>query len=190
MEWKKHPTIIGYVANENGDIAKIDETSLFPFEDLKIIKQSVKKNGYLCFGCNGKTTSSHRFIYECFNGIIGYGMVIDHINGDKSDNRIINLRKVTTEENNSNPITMERQLNRKREKNGKKVLKRDKDTNEILGYYESVRQAGEENHICPNYIRWVCNGKKGYYTAGGFKWEWAKYRYSCKWGKWWISGDL
>lgn len=190
MEWKEHPIIVGYMANENGEIAKYDESSLFPFETLKIIKQTKNSNGYLIFTCNKKSKISHRFVYECFHGKIKNGLVIDHINCIKTDNRIDNLRAVTTKENNSNPITHSRQVKSKRELNGKKVLKIDKKTNEIVCYYESIRQAAEENHISPNYIRWVCSGKKGYYTAGGYKWEFAKYKYSCKWGKWWISGDL
>lgn len=190
MEWKEHPTIVGYLANEKGEIARVDETSLFPLDTLKIVKQTLNSTGYLMFTCHKKSKIAHRFIYECFYGLIEKGMVIDHINCDRTDNRIENLRKTTTKENNSNPITVKRQLEMKREKNGKKVLKLDKKTGEILGYYESVRQAAEENGTLPQYIRWVCNGKKGYYSAAGYKWEWAKYRYSCKWGKWWISGDL
>jgi len=190
MEWKEHPTIVGYLANENGEIARIDETSLFPLDTLNIVKQTLNSTGYLMFTCHKKSKIAHRFIYECFYGPIEKGLVIDHINCNRTDNRIENLRKVTAKENNSNPITVKRQLEIKREKNGKKVLKRDKKTGEILGYYESVRQAAEENGTLPQYIRWVCNGKKGYYSSAGYKWEWAKYRYSCKWGKWWISGDL
>lgn len=190
MEWKEHPVINGYWANKNGEIARVDETSLFPEETLKIIKQTLNSTGYLIFMCHGKSRSSHRFVYECFNGLIEGRMVIDHINTKKTDNRIENLRAVTYAENNANPITKQRQLEGKREKNGKPVLKLDKDTGELIDYYDAVRQAGAENNICPQYIRWVCNGKPGYYTAGGFKWKWADYRYSCKWGKWWPSGDL
>lgn len=190
MEWKKHPVIVGFWANKNGEIARIDETSLFPEETLKIVKQTKTANGYLVFRCHGKNKNSHRFIYECFYGLIEKGLVIDHINTKKTDNRIENLRAVTYAENNANPITKKSQVKGKREKNGKPVLKLDKDTGKLLEYYDAVRQAGIENNICPQYIRWVCNKKPGYYTAGGFKWEWAKYRYSCKWGKWWPSEDI
>lgn len=190
MEWKEHPTIVGYLANENGEIAKIDETNLFPMDTLKIITQTKSSTGYLVFNCHGKSKISHRFIYECFYGTIEKGYVIDHINTMRDDNRIFNLRAVTAKENNLNPITMEKLTEAKRKKCGKPVLKRDKKTNEILGYYDGVRQAAEENNTYPSYIRWVCNGKPGYYSAAGYKWEWAKYRYSCKWGKWWPSDDL
>ena len=34
--------------------------------------------------------SVHRFVYECFNGIIPDGKVIDHVNNIKDDNRLCN----------------------------------------------------------------------------------------------------
>ena len=37
-----------------------------------------------------KTYLVHRFIYECFNGVIAEGMEIDHINNNKEDNRLCN----------------------------------------------------------------------------------------------------
>lgn len=52
----------------------------------------------------------HKIIYITFNGEIPQGYEIDHINGDKTDNRLENLRCVTHKENCSNPITFERFL--------------------------------------------------------------------------------
>lgn len=41
----------------------------------------------------------NRFVWECFNGPIPEAMVIDHINDDKSDNRLCNLQLLTIREN-------------------------------------------------------------------------------------------
>lgn len=41
----------------------------------------------------------HRIVYETFNGSIEKGLVIDHLNGNKQDNRLINLEKCTHQEN-------------------------------------------------------------------------------------------
>ena len=42
---------------------------------------------------------AHRLIWEHVHGPIPAGMSIDHINGDRADNRISNLRLVTHQEN-------------------------------------------------------------------------------------------
>jgi hypothetical protein len=46
-----------------------------------------------------KTFTVHRLIYMAFNGEISNGKVIDHIDGDKSNNSIKNLREVSQREN-------------------------------------------------------------------------------------------
>lgn len=45
---------------------------------------------------------SHRLIYTMHNGDIEKGLFIDHIDGDKTNNRIDNLRVVTNQENTFN----------------------------------------------------------------------------------------
>ncbi len=50
----------------------------------------------------GKTSIVSRIIWELFNGKIPEGMQIDHINGDSTDNRISNLRCVTSKTNSHN----------------------------------------------------------------------------------------
>jgi len=61
--------------------------------------------GYKRFNATDKTLKkritvlAHRFVYEHFNGPIPDGLQIDHINRDKADNRISNLRAVTQLEN-------------------------------------------------------------------------------------------
>lgn len=48
----------------------------------------------------------HRLVYMTFVGEIPEGMQIDHIDGDKSNNNLDNLRCVSPKENSNNPNTI------------------------------------------------------------------------------------
>ena len=72
------------------------------------------KYGYICvpLSKNGKKIFFyvHRLVYTAFNGPIPEGMQIDHIDGDKSNNKLTNLRAVSPKVNSNNPITRVRYL--------------------------------------------------------------------------------
>lgn len=61
----------------------------------------VNRRGYRLINYKGKRYRSHRLVWVIHNGCIADGEM-DHINGVKDDNRIINLRVVTTQENQKN----------------------------------------------------------------------------------------
>jgi hypothetical protein len=60
------------------------------------------KYGYLSAKLNKKTYYVHRLIWTICNGTIPEGFDVDHINGNRSDNIIKNLRLVTRQGNNQN----------------------------------------------------------------------------------------
>ena len=64
-----------------------------PLRELK----AKDNNGYLCVSLNGKTYRWHQLVWRNFNG--RYENVIDHIDGNPSNNLISNLRNVTQGEN-------------------------------------------------------------------------------------------
>jgi hypothetical protein len=58
--------------------------------------------GYWRVRIEGKTYQLHRIIWIMHNGDIEKGLVVDHKNGIKDDNRIDNLRPLTRQENSFN----------------------------------------------------------------------------------------
>jgi hypothetical protein len=69
---------------------------------IKIGKKcgSIDKNGYVIISFKKQRYRAHRLIFMMFNGYVPD--VIDHINGNRSDNRIENLREATAVQNMQN----------------------------------------------------------------------------------------
>ena len=91
-----HPVYDLYASDENGNVTNI----------IKKVPSKSKKHssGYVyCtvrkYGGKQKRCILHRFVWECFNGVMPEGKVIDHINNDKKDNRLCNLQLVTQQQN-------------------------------------------------------------------------------------------
>jgi len=79
-----------------GKFAKIDKGML---EEMWITDWSLTADGYPATNRNGKRVYLHDIILL---GLKKPGDIADHINGDKLDNRSINLRLVTKQQNNMN----------------------------------------------------------------------------------------
>lgn len=69
----------------------------------RILRPEKLKNGYLrvCLYRDGKAKpfSIHRLVWAAFNGPIPNGMQINHLNEDKTDNRLENLSLVSAKAN-------------------------------------------------------------------------------------------
>lgn len=85
----------------------IRKKSIFSSKIGSIVGGFHKKNGYIRTTINKKEFLLHRLIYLYHYGVLKDGLEIDHINGNKTDNRIENLRMVTRQHN---------QWNRKKDK--------------------------------------------------------------------------
>lgn len=59
-----------------------------------------RADGYICVGIGGSVYLAHRIIYKMITGC--EAEYIDHINGNRSDNRASNIRSVSSSVNNKN----------------------------------------------------------------------------------------
>lgn len=76
-----------------------DDGSVWSYKTDKWLKLATSSNGYACVRLNGKTQSVHRLVAEAYCDK-GEGCdQVNHINGDKQDNRAENLEWVTASEN-------------------------------------------------------------------------------------------
>ena len=71
----------------------------------KLVKNVANSsNGYCLVGFNGRKVAYHRIIWILLNGDIPAGMQIDHIDGNRINNDIDNLRLVSHRENGQNRV--------------------------------------------------------------------------------------
>lgn len=86
---------VALTVDDNGNIFNAEGQEL----TQSPIKTNTAGNPYLTVKINGKNVLAHRVCAFAFFGVPCKGEVCDHINGDKSDNRKINLRWVSRREN-------------------------------------------------------------------------------------------
>lgn len=69
--------------------------------DMRLEKKS---DGYSRCWLAGKRLYLHRLVWEYFNGLIPMDSVVDHVDGDKENNSLENLRLATYSENAKNKV--------------------------------------------------------------------------------------
>ena len=153
--YRIHPIYNLYAANENGEFIHIIKK--VPMRGVKngsgYMHCSVKK-----YGERRKTCWVHRFVWECFNGLIPEGKVIDHINNDREDNRLCNLQLVTHQENcKKSAKNRDYKFITEIHKNKKCVKAINIETNEVL-YFNSMYSIKQHLGINPGIVKMVCEG--------------------------------
>jgi len=100
VQWKPVPEF-DYEVSSDGRLRRIRTFGGRPTETYSSLHK--KRTGYidLWLWKDGKPTRrpAHRLVWEVFNGPIPKGLVINHKNGVKDDNRLENLEVLTQSEN-------------------------------------------------------------------------------------------
>lgn len=151
-----------------------------------VIKQ-FKNKGYLYVRLSKNNKSSwekvHRLVAKSFIDNPYNKPCIDHINGDKTDNKVTNLQWVTYEENMNNPITKKKMSFIRLNGLSDKIIQSKKDKGiikkvyqfsldgKLLNTYESIADANRATNIFASSICECCRGKRGFSHAGGFIWS-------------------
>ena len=113
---------------------------------------------YICGKNKVKNYLIHRFVYECFYGVIESDKHINHINFIRTDNRLKNLEVVTTSENNKkSSINRDYSFVKDNHKNRKKVKGINLLTNEEV-IYNSLYSVNKLLGINAGQVKMICEG--------------------------------
>lgn len=179
--WKSHPVYVNYQGSNHARVQNV--------KNKNYIKGHRKTNGYVILNMHGyggnnnnKVISLHKFIYECFHGIVnGETHEIDHIIDDKTYpkyNYLENLQVLTTTEHNNKTHSGK---NRTRENDPRKravIRIKLNDNNEEVerNIYDSTvagaASIGITGRDKSNRISICCNNLC--HTAHGYVWRWVE----------------
>lgn len=148
--------MINYVDNSEftNYVIDVDNGTIKNIKTNKIIG-CCDNDDYQQVTINRKTYYVHRLVYSnAKKGMIGSGMDIDHINGDKTDNRIENLREITHE---MNMMRVIKDIANKSHQNRRRVKCIDENGQETI--YPSQNACGRAIGVNAGVINMLINGK-------------------------------
>lgn len=148
-DWK--PCVVaGYGISPKGVI--------FNLRNNRILKPT-SRNGYLRVNIKKINYSIHHLVYETFIGKIPPDMIIDHIDGDRANNNLSNLRLVSQKKN--------VQATYEKDRKGKTGVTKFSIDGEELEHYDTIQSAANAIGVTHAAIKMAANyGTK----SGGFYW--------------------
>lgn len=195
--WKDISEYEGYYVISNFGRVKSVERYVPQGNSMRHVRESIKKinigaYGYpcvtLCKERKSRAIPIHRLLARAFIPNPGNKPYIDHIDTDKTNYSLSNLRWVTPKENANNPLTMQHCIEntynsialRKRietrksmpSKTSPKMVFQYSINGVFISEYESSREAERNTGVKASSIRLVCQGKC--FSAGGYIWKYIK----------------
>lgn len=135
--------------------------------DNNFLKKCIHSNGYeqvnIRIGNKYVTKLIHRFVAVAFIPNPDNKPCVDHIDGNKRNNYVSNLRWVTPVENANNIITKKRSIENRKSHNEKKIVAI---SGEINVYFNSIIEASIILGVDRNSISKCLKGQRG--KAGGY----------------------
>lgn len=177
-EWKD---VVGfenlYAVSNMGRIARLSRNTtgidgkIYPFS-CRLLSLHKDKLGYMLVGFHKdrKTTYKkvHTIVVESFWGKIPNNKEIDHIDCDKTNNVLSNLRVCSHKENMNNPITLSKNRQPKNSVHSLRVIRTDKFGEQKE--YESIHEASEDGFPFWGLYR-ACKSPKEY---KGYIWRYGE----------------
>ena len=143
-----------YGADKNGNIINIINKNP--------IKGNINNRGYMIcnvrkYAQNGKKAMLvHRFVWECFNGLIPCDKVIDHINDNPEDNRLCNLKLVSHQVNCKKSAKNRDYSFVKYNHDNKRCIKAINQNTKEISYYQSMYSVQKSLRINAGIVKMVC----------------------------------
>lgn len=139
----------------------------------KILKLSLRSE-YLGTQLNkngkGKTFSIHRLVSLSFFNNFDDRKIVNHKDGNKLNNHVLNLECITQKENRKHA-----EINKLFIPKCIKVSQYSKDKKTLIRTFNSVKEAMETTGISDSKICMVCKGKRNH--TGGYFWKYTEFEY-------------
>ena len=149
---------------------KISNGTGFYISKEKILNGHINSKGYIQVELKGNPVLVHRLVAKAFIPNVDNKPQVNHIDGNKANNRVENLEWCTNSENQIHAY--KNGLNIHSGKSGrpkKKVCQIDLKTGKIINIFNSIAEARRSLGVSKDNISQVCNGKR--HKCLGYGWK-------------------